>query len=73
MNAAQRAKMLEILVKHIEKALEEAVGDVTVPVVGDSTEHHMAVAALNVLEAIEDVENYIGAQLPDDIREGLDI
>lgn len=71
MNAAERAKMLEILVKYIEKALEEAVGPVTLPLMGDSTAHHMAVAALNVLEAVQDVDNFIADQLEDDGRERL--
>ena len=71
MNAADRATLQAALVKAIEQAVDEATGEIPLPVFGESTFHHMAIAALNVWEAIEDVESYIGEQLGDETREEL--
>lgn len=75
MNAANRTALEQIIRQALEKAFDQALTDglVDVPLFGYSTYHHMASAAVNVLEAIEDVEGYIGEQLPEDLRKGLDI
>lgn len=75
MNAANRTALEQVIRQALETAIEQAITDglVDVPLLGYSTYHHMAITAVNVLEALEDVEEYIGEQLPKDIREGIGI
>lgn len=75
MNAANRTALEQVIRQALEKAFDQAITDglVDVPLLGMSTYHHMASAAVNILEAIEDVEEYIGEQLPEDTRQGIGI
>lgn len=64
MNAADRAGLQQLLATAIAQAI---------PVFGEATVHHMALTLVNLIEAIEDVENYLGNQLDDENRERLGI
>lgn len=65
MNAANRTELLRIIEQALDTSIARAIEDgrVELPVIGESTYIHMAAAAVNILEAIEDVENYIGPQI----------
>jgi hypothetical protein len=75
MNANAKATLQTVLSRAIEEALgqEDVTHVVSLPMLGDSAFVHMALAVINILEAIEDAEDYIGAQLPDETRGELGI
>jgi hypothetical protein len=74
MNAADRTEAQAALIKAITAALDglEMQG-VNLPLLGDSTIHHMANAALNVLETIDDIETTLRSLLPEDVSNDLGI
>lgn len=73
LNSRDRAKILEHLTRAVETAIEEIIeGEgVVLPPLGLASTHHMSIAALNVLEAIDDVGQYLVEQLDDETRESL--
>jgi hypothetical protein len=75
MNALERAKLQKVLAEAIEEAFSsvEIICEVALPVFGESAFIHMADAVINIAEAIEDAENYIGAQLDQKTRDDLGI
>lgn len=71
MNAAERSTAQTALIKAVAAALDElAMQGMDLPL-GDSTIHHMATAAFNVLEALESLESYLAPLLPDQVRDDL--
>ena len=76
MNAATRAKLLKVLSDAIEAILlesDQVDPSADLPLLGDSAITHMAQAALNVVEAIEDSQTYIADQLDDETRERIGV
>jgi hypothetical protein len=74
MNVANRTKLQNQLAQVIETVLIEAEENfVELPRWGDSSFQYMALAVINIIEAMEELQIYIAEQLDDDIREGLGI
>jgi hypothetical protein len=75
MNTADRAKLQELLARCLDNCLQVAIEEegILLPLFGDSSFHYMALAVINVIEALEDTQDYIARQLPDDYRQGLGI
>ncbi len=73
MNAADRAKLQQILVTHLEQALDQASDEITLPMLGRATLHHLAQGVITTLDAIEEIQNSIAEELPDNVRDDLGI